>query len=212
MTYSSLVSDLITYSERQDTNFTDQIPRFVMQAEQRIAAEARGLGFIQTAGGALTAGTPSGQVLNKPARWRQNISLTIGTGTGFNTRVPLKLRPYEYCRQYWPDSTQLDQPIYYADWTWSVVLIAPTPSLAYPFEWLYHERPQPLDASNQTNWTTTYAPQLILYASLLEAAVWVKRPDQLQTFQGQYDRALKQVEFDADMQLMDRGMNQLYGK
>lgn len=219
MTYSSLTEDIITYSERSDDTFTAQIPRFIMNAENRIATEARGLGFIQTVGGSLAAGTPNGQVLQKPARWRQNISLTIGVGAEvapsvapYNRRVSLKLRPYEYCRSYWPDSTQTDQPVYYADWTWENVLIAPTPDAAYPFEWLYHERPQPLSTASQTNWTTQYAPQLILYACLLETAPWLKRTDQLQVFQAQYQEALKQVQYEAELQLMDRGMQQLYGK
>ncbi len=216
MTYTSLTSDIMTYAERQDAKFTDQIPRFIMNAENRIASEARGLGFIRSSTGNLAVGSPAGQILNKPARWRQSISMTIGINkpgaTGYNTRVSLKLRPYEYCRQYWEDSTQTDQPMYYADWTWNVMLIAPTPAEAYPYEFMYHERPQPLDSANQTNWTTIYAPQLILYASLLETAAWLKRSDLLQSFQAGYDRALQQISFEAEKQLMDRGMQQLYGK
>jgi len=35
MTYDSLVSDVELYAERHDAEFIDQIPRFIMMAENR---------------------------------------------------------------------------------------------------------------------------------------------------------------------------------
>jgi hypothetical protein len=54
----------------------------------------------------------------------------------------------------------------------------------------YYERPQPLDDTNQTNWTTRYAPQALLYASLLEAQPFLKQSERIAEFQGLYDRAV----------------------
>lgn len=205
LTYNSLIADLTVYAERDDDAFTSQRGRFIMLAENRIAAEARGLGFIQTVTDDLVVGQ-IGSALAKPARWRETASLSIGKGTGFNTRKTLKLRSYEYLRYYWPDPTQTDEPLYYADWDFAHFLIAPSPSLAYPYELIYYERPVPLDSSNQTNWTTQYAPQLLLYACLLEASAFVKNADMIATWQAGYDRSLKQVEFESARRLMDRSM------
>lgn len=203
MTFATLMTDLAGYAERSDQAFLDQRPRFIMLAENRLAGEARGLGFIRSVMDTLVTGV-NGSALAKPARWRETVSLTIGTGGGFNTRKALKSRSYEYCRYYWPDPTQTDEPIYYADWEYKWFLIAPSPALAHPYELLFFEKPVPLDDSNQTNWTTENAPQLLLNAALLEASAWVKNKDLIGTWQEAYGRALKQVEFDAKRRLIDR--------
>jgi hypothetical protein len=205
MDYASLVLDIQNYTERTDTNFvTTQIPRIVMTAESRIAAEARGLGFTQTVTDTLVLHQ---SFLAKPARWRETVSLIIGTGASNNSRKPLRERTYEFCRTYWPDPTVYGEPKYYADWNWENWLIAGTPDVAYPYELLYHERPVPLDGSNTTNWTTNYAPNLILYACLLECQPYLKRDDRIQIFQQEYDRALKQVEFESKRRMQDRSQS-----
>jgi hypothetical protein len=63
----------------------------------------------------------------------------------------------------------------------------------YDFELAYYERPEPLSDTNQTNWLTQYAPQLLLYGSLLEAQPFLKRPERVAEFQALYDRALQGV-------------------
>lgn len=205
MTYDSLVSDIKVYSERSgDATFVSDIPRFIMFAENRIASEARGLGFLVSITGDLVQGYPDGQSLEKPARWRETVSLNIGTGASYTTRTFLYERSYEYCRAYWPTPSSTDTPKYYCDWDYTHFLIVPTPDYTYPYELIYHERPQPLDSDNSTNWTTEYAPQLLLGACMLEVAPYVKRPDFIQTWTQYYDRALKQVEYESRRRIMDR--------
>jgi hypothetical protein len=202
MTYSSLVDDVITYVERSgDQAFISQVPRFIMLAENRIAVEVHGLGLLRVATNAFSANEP---VVTKPTRWRETISFNYGTGTSNNTRNFLRLRSYEYCRTYWPDSSVTGEPKYYCDYDWNHWLIVGTPPSAYPFEIVYHERPLPLSAENQTNWTTESAPQLILYATLLEAMPFLKDDQRKAVFQAEYDRAAKQVDYEAQRQVVDR--------
>lgn len=189
MTYTSLLEDLSKYTERDDEPFLAQRARFVMMAENRIASEIRGLGYQRYA-----TGTMNGDTLPKPARWRETISLNITTPTGRKFLFP---RDYDYCRDFWPDPAQTDVPRYYADYGFEHFLFVPTPNSAYAFELAYHERPTPLDDANQTNWTTQYAPQLILYASLLEAQPFLKRPEFLQMWQPMYERASQAVAAEA---------------
>lgn len=201
MTYSSLLEDLQRYAERSDSAFVDQLPRIVMLAENRIAAEVRGLGLMRSVTGDLIGGQ---SYLDKPARWRETVSFQIGTGLGGNNRVILLERPVEYCRNYWPNATKTGVPRYYADWTYDQWLLVPTPSSSFPYEVIYHERPQPLDDTHQTNWTTVNAPQLLLYACLLELQSFLKNFGDIPAVQAQYDRALKQFEFEQKRRLMDR--------
>lgn len=184
MTYDLLVTDVQTYAERGDDPFVAQIPRLVMLAENRIASEARGLGFLR----AVTT-TLSAKTLAKPARWRETKSFSI---TSSGSISYLKRRGFQYCKTFNPTEAT-GVPRFYSDEVYEYWYITPVPATGYAAEILYHERPDPLSSANQTNWTTQYAPQLLLYATLLEAQPFLKTSERLQEFQGLYDRALMAV-------------------
>lgn len=196
MTYNSLVNDIQTYAERSDSPFVAQIPRFIMMAENRIASEVHGLGFLKFADFTLLADNP---ILDKPARWRETASLFIKVD---DEVVFLKQRGYTFCRSYWPNLALTAQPIYCCDYDYEHLLIVPTPIENYDAEIAYHERPLPLDNTNQSNWTTQYAPQLLLYASLLEAQPFLKLTERVTEFQTLYDRAAGAVQQEADRRLI----------
>jgi len=183
LTYSSLVSDVQLYAERYDQPFIAQIPRFIMLAENRLASEIRGLGFLRSVSFTMSIGD---SVYEKPARWRETSSLSITTA---NERKYLFHRGYQYNRAYWPDSSLTAEPAFYSDYDYEHLLVVPTPDVAYVSELLYYERPIPLSENDQTNWTTRYAPQLLLYATLLEAQPFLKQTERMQQFQELYERA-----------------------
>ncbi len=183
LTYNSLITDIQTYAERSDSGFIAQIPRFIMLAENRIASEVHGLGLLKFGDFQLNQSNPT---FAKPARWRETSFLYII----INGEIQfLKGRGLTFCRTYWPDQTQEGVPEYYCDYSYEHTLVAATPDQDYSAQIAYHERPIPLDITNQTNWTTQYAPQLILYASLLEAQPWLKLDERVATFQSMFDRA-----------------------
>jgi len=185
LTYDSLISDVTIYAERNDAPFVTQIPRFIMMAENRLASEVRGLGLQKYAKGTL-----EGAVIPKPNRWRETISLNL---TVAGSRAFLQPRTYDYCRAFWPEIAAVGVPRYYADYEYEHFLLVPTPDQNYEFEIAFYERPEPLSPSNQTNWITQYAPQLLLYAALMEAQPFLKRPERIAEFQALYDRALQGV-------------------
>lgn len=202
LTYDSLLEDLSTYAERDDDPFMAQRERFVMLAENRLASEIKGLGFKKFMTGVFNASNP---VLVKPSRWRETESFSFLTGT---TRTFLKLRSLEYCRTYWPDSSaSTATPKYYADYDFEHFYIAGTPISALSFELGYYERPAPLSTANQTNWTTEYAPQLLLYACLLEAQPWLKMPERIPEFQGMFDRAVSAITHEDNQRVTDAESN-----
>lgn len=197
LTYASLKADVEVYAERSDAPFTDQIPRFIMLAENRIASEVRGLGYLRFVTGSLSSGNP---VLEKPARWRETGCLSIVLPSTSEV-VFLTQRSYTFCRSFWPRQAQTDVPKHYGDYDYEHYVIVPTPAAGYEFELGYFERPEPLDDTNQTNWTTRYAPQLLLYASLLEAQPFLKLTERIAEFQALYDRAKAAVEMEAQRRL-----------
>lgn len=185
MTFDSLSSDIALYAEREDDPFVAQIPNFISLAENRLASEVKPLGYLRVARGVL-----SGSVLEKPVRWRRTKSLSVSLD---GVQTFLFERSYEYCRLYSGEVNVGYVPRYYADYDYEHFFIAPSPSIAYQFELLYYERPAPLGSNNQTNWTTQYAPQLLLYGALLEAQPFLKTSERIPEFQAMFDRALSAI-------------------
>ena len=179
MTYDSLTSMVLQYLERQDTAVVNAIPTFISLAEFEIAQEIKTLGQLQVAESNMTM---DNALLQKPARWRKTVSMSI---TVDGKKQPVYLRKYEYLKNYWPDDTQTDVPLYYADTDWDHWYLAPTPALAYPMEVLFYERISPLSSVNQTNWLTQNAPNAMLFGTLLQAMPFLKN-DQRQIFQQKY--------------------------
>lgn len=185
MTYDSLVNDISTYLERTDTATLEKIPQFIMLAEQVIASELKFLGNLTVAESNMIANEP---VIDKPARWRKTVSMNV---TVAGKKYPIFLRKYEYLREYWPDATETDTPRFYCDYDYTHWLVAPTPADDYSYEVLYYERVQPLDSSNQTNWFTQYAPQAMLYGSLLQAMPFLKNDERIPMWQAQYSQIME---------------------
>lgn len=284
MTYDSLKEDVQNYIERGYTAASDpsvfaQIPKFITQAQQKIARELKVLGFQKSVTAAMQSGL---SVYPKPDRWRETISINYGTGNGSiyrltvtnggsgyaiaptvtfsggggtsaaataillngavtqlaitnaglsyspaptvvftasggtsaaatalvrsasNRRNLLLPRSYEYMRQYWPDDTLTAPPRFYTDYEYTQWLFLPTPDLAYPFEVLYWELPPLIDSTTQTNWLTTYAPNLLLYGALHESAPFLKNPEMAQFWQSEYDRHLLALAGEDMRQIADR--------
>lgn len=187
LTYYTLTSSVKNYLERNDSRLVDSIPLFIMLGERRVSRDLKILGLKIAVTDTLVVGESAFQ---KPVRWLNDSSFNIGTGTAHNTRVFLQQRSYEWCRTYWPDPSQRGTPKYYAsDYNYNFWFVVPTPDAAYPYESLYYETPQFIDETITTNFLTENAPEVLLYATLLETAVYLKDDERVQVWKGYYETA-----------------------
>lgn len=199
MTYSSLQDDVRRYLERGFTEESDpivyeQIPRLITLGERRIARELKIQGFIRAVSTPLQVGVAA---YRKPDRWRDTISMSV-------SGQPIFARSYEYCRSYWPDEASTATPQFYADYDYNHWLICPTPDATSTLEILYYEQPALLGADLETNWLTEYAPDVLLYAVLLEASPFLKKDERIAVWQGMYDRAASALSGEDLKKIMDR--------
>lgn len=207
MTFDSLLTDLRSYLERGtsvDPTVYAQLPSLINLAERQLADSLKLLGFVQVVTGAMA---PGDSVIAKPNLWRATVSINFGVGDPLlseQKRTPLFPRSYEYIRTYWPNSALTSQPKFYAEYDYEHWLIGPTPDLAYPFEVNMWAMPPLLDATNQTNWTTTYAPNAILHGALLQATPFLKNDERIPTWQGIYDRDCAILEAQDVKRIIDR--------
>lgn len=205
-TFTTLKEDIRRYLERGFTLASDQlvyeqIPRLINLAERRIARELKVEGLINVLTGTMSPGLA---VYPKPDRWRSTVSFNFGTGDQSNEYNQLFPRSYEYVRSYWPNRTETDVPLFYAEYDYNNWIIAPTPDQAYPFEVLVYQLLPLLDETNQTNWLTEYAPQVLLYASLLEATPFLKNDERIPVWQQMYDRSAQALNGEDLSKILDR--------
>lgn len=247
MTYTSLLDDLRRYLERgstlaQDPIVYEQLPRIILQAQQRIGQDLKVQLQIEVLQGVLTADLA---VYPKPDRWRETVSMilmpTAGQVTVINAARIAALntpqgpaptiqsvwtgnkmvagnhpttqrnrallpRSLEYITSYWPDRTETSVPRFYADYDVSHWLISPTPDQAYPFEVSSYTLPQELTSQTQENWLTQYAPNLLLYACLLEATPFLKNDERIPVWQGMYAQAKAAMTGEDVEKIIDRSI------
>lgn len=203
MTYNSLVEDVRRYIERgfpQDHEVYQQIPRLIANAQRAICDKFKIQGNINVVQSALVQGQFA---YAKPDRWRETVSMFI-SAPGSSAGFPVFPRSYEYCRMYAPDTAEQDRPLFYADYDYFHWLFVPTPDLAYAWELTYYELPPLIDTANQTNWITDFAPNALLYRTLMDAAAFLKQDDRVQTFQGLYEEAVGNLDIQDLRKIVDR--------
>lgn len=187
-TYNGLVDAILAFAERaDDTSLIAQVPNIISRAEDRLARDLKILGIVRYVTSAMVAGT---SVYQKPTDWREtarfNFGTNVGTATTFVSRQTILVTTLDNCRDFWPDPSSTGTPVYYADYGFNNWLIAPTPDAAYPYEVGYYFRPATLTLTNQTNWYTDYAPDLILYACMEETSLFLKLQDWAGIWGGKY--------------------------
>lgn len=203
-TYDTLVLDLKNYPWRNtasDTRYNEQIPRIIQKAIFRLGQEAPTLINRVPVIGALTANNP---VLDKPSFWRATVSFAMAYGVGFTQRKPLELRTKEYIDTYWEVPADTDVPKFYGDYDEAHFIIAPTPDADYPVELVIDMQAAPLDASNQTNFWTQKAPNLLLDCCLYEMAIFLKNFDDVNTRREIYRDSLAAIMGEKARQMSDR--------
>ena len=198
-TYSELVTQIREYTETDSNVFTTVIVNdFIEHAELRIFRDVDLDVFRKYQTATLTSGDP---FISMPGATPTDFEfaryITIFSPSGSlggltdNERVYLQKKDTSFISEYAPNRTSTGIPKYYANWDNDTIMLAPTPNAAYTIELAYNALPTGLSSSNTTTWVSTNAPQLLLYACLVEAFKFLKGPDNmLQMYETYYQQAL----------------------
>ena len=198
-TYSELVTQIREYTETDSNVFTTVIVNdFIEHAELRIFRDVDLDVFRKYQTATLTSGDP---FISMPGATPTDFEfaryITIFSPSGSlggltdNERVYLQKKDTSFISEYAPNRTSTGIPKYYANWDNDTIILAPTPNAAYTIELAYNALPTGLSSSNTTTWVSTNAPQLLLYACLVEAFKFLKGPDNmLQMYETYYQQAL----------------------
>jgi hypothetical protein len=188
-TYNNIKESLLEYTDRNDERFISRIPGFMTLALDRLSKDVKTLLSQSYFIGAFV---PGQNMLRKPALWRSTVTWNVGDGENFNERNQLQQRSYEWIvEEYEGNSTLTGRPLYYCDdkgldfW-----FVMPIPDQAYKFEVGYFQTFPYLDDTQQTNFLTQYAPQVLFYAVLLEAYAYLQNDERYASWEDKYTKAL----------------------
>jgi hypothetical protein len=183
-TYDTLKTAIQDYSESAETTFVTNLPLFIKEAEERILKTVELPVFRKNVTGTATSGTP---YLGSPTDFLSPFSLAVISSSVYTY---LWFKHVSFIRDYTPNASTTGAPLYYAQFDDDTFILAPTPDADYTFELHYKYRPASLTAgaSDGTTWLSTNAPDAMLYGSLVEAANFLKSPEESamyeQRFQG----------------------------
>lgn len=205
--YEQLVILIKAYfNNRDDELFISNISNFITQAQFRIFSELKDIGEQQSTQIANITLKDNVQIVEKPQFWNKTISIIYKNDENTFTMYP---RRYEFCTYYSSKISNKSAPLFYCDNpndTYKSFLIFPTPDKDYSAKINYYALPQAnlLNTDNQTNWILQRFPNLLLYASILEATPFVNNDPRMTLWQGMYDRALEAARIQSKERHTDR--------
>lgn len=143
MNYQELYGDLVSYVESSETSFTESIPRFIRQAEERLARTVMLPELRRNATTTLTAGN---SYLQRPTDFLSVFSLAVIDGSGNYSYLYDK--DVNFMREAYPSPAQQGLPKYYSQFDGDGAvsaqgnfILAPTPSANFSVELHYYYDP-----------------------------------------------------------------------
>lgn len=188
--YASLQSAVIEYLARdQDTTLIARIPTFVQLAEAKFNRQLFVRQMEQRATALVDSGSSEPEFISLPADFQSMRRVRLSSVTGkpcLAFKSGTQLDEYRFGA-----SDVAGQPRYFTVFGDEIEL-APTPDAAYTVEMVYRRNVPPL-AANDPNWLLSLAPDLYLYAALLEAAPYIKEDGRIQTWGLGFSSALSDL-------------------
>ena len=171
MTYSTLTQDIKDWMENDGTEFSNETDNFISLAEQRISRDIEPYAFHESATSSFNSGD---RFVSKPTDAK--VIFHFIWLNSDSKRIFLEQRTDEFIYDYWPTSSTTGSPKYWANYSDTALLVAPTPNSSYVTELHYYYRPSSLTVGGDsgTTWLSTNAPNTLLYGCLFEAYVFMK--------------------------------------
>jgi hypothetical protein len=143
MNYIELSQAIQAYSENTESLFVENIPRFVMEAEDRIYNSVQLPSLRKNVTGSVSSGV---KYLALPEDWLSTYSIAVINGTGSYSYLLNK--DVNYIREAYPNPSSTGQPKYYAifgsrsdNLNELTAILGPTPDASYNVELHYFYYP-----------------------------------------------------------------------
>ena len=192
LTYSQLVDQIRNYTEVDSNGLSDNTVSVIVQnTENRIYRELNIDAYRLYASAVTTAGTTT---ISVPSGLRNIRYVEMISPDGEFSTLEQKDSSYMAEFNNFPNSsTYYEKPRYWANWNETTWFVAPTPNTTYTINIAYYSQGTSITAGNSATSTTyisTFAQDLLLYGSLVEAYKYLKGPpDMIQVYEQSYQQA-----------------------
>ena len=177
--YDGLQAEILSWLHRTgDSDFEALAPGFVQFGERRIYRDLRVRQMETALSDTIAAG-----VIAVPDGYLEMKSAYIN---GAPARK-LERKDAEWIYHNYPTRSADGTPKFFAREAGNFIF-GPYPDSAYTVKGVYYKRLEPLSDSNTTNWLIDDAPDLILFASLCEAAPWMQDDQRIAIWEKKYDQ------------------------
>lgn len=177
-TYSELVLEIQDICENTNSEFISNIPRFIKRAQDTVQRDI-GLEIWRD----YEVSTISTAAYTRSQDWLVVRSLYLPASNRF-----LEKRHLDYVRQYGGSS---GTPKVWAEDQETTLLVAPAPSSSLSIRVEFMKRLTALAASsNETNWVTRNAGDLLLMQALINAFTYEVAPERAAQIMGMYQAVL----------------------
>ena len=189
-TFTTLKQAIQDYTENTETTFVNNLARFIVQTEERIYRSVAVPDLRKVVTASLVA---SQRFLSKPADFLNTYSIAVVQTD--NTYKFLLEKDPSFIREAYPTVASTGVPEYYANHSSTEFILAPTPSSTLTIQLHYAYDPESITvASSGTSWLGDNAETALLYASLIEAYIFMKGDaDILQMYETKYQDAIAQL-------------------
>ena len=189
-TYGTLKTAIQDYLEVSETTFTDQLPTFIQEAEDRIFSFVQLPEQRKNVQGTVTTGN---RFLATPTDFYTPMSLaTISS----DTYDYLDFKHPSFIKEYSSGTTR-SKPKYYSLFDDTAFEVSPIPDADYTVELHYLHKPVSLTAGSDsgTTFLSTDYSDALLYGSLVEGAIFLKEAsDVIMQLEGRFKAAVARME------------------
>jgi hypothetical protein len=196
--YTQLVAEIQAYTQNYETDFVDNIPTFVEQAETRVYNTVQIPALRKNVTGITTDGN---KYLSCPSDFLSVFSMAVIDGD--DNYEYLLNKDVNFIRAAYPNPNDQGLPRYYALFGPTVTnstitdelsfILGPTPDAAYDVELHYYYYPESIVTAG-TSWLGDNYDPVLLYGSLVEAYIFMKgEADMMAVYEKKYQDALMQL-------------------
>lgn len=185
-TLATLKSTVQDYMETAETTFVSDLDTFIQEAEERILKTVELPVFRKNVTGTASA---NNTYLSTPDDFLASYSLAVISSSVYTY---LLLKHVSFIRDFTPNPATTGLPKYYAQFDNTTFLLGPTPDQTYTFELHYKYRPASLTSTSgsETTWLSDNAPDALLYGTLVEAATFLKIPEETAQYEQRFIQAI----------------------
>ena len=185
-TLSTLKTAVQNYVESAETTFVASLDTFIEEAEERILKAVELPVFRKNVTGTASA---SNTYLSTPTDFLASYSLAVISSSVYSY---LLFKHVSFIRDFTPNASTTGLPKYYALFDDNSFILAPTTDQTFTFELHYKYRPASLTTTSgtDTTWLSNNAPDALLYGTLVEAANFLKNPQETALYEQRFVQAV----------------------